>query len=437
MEASKLRYIFWPLWFIVVPLVAARLALWLIVPTDPDVAYTGIRAWMDEQRIPALIILFTVFEVLLYRWRHDLPLAAQVGLVGRVDVPKALRADYEHAAHLVDEATRILRKHRKNVERALPVRTREDLVTGIDQLRGTLESSHFDADAFADHYAAATKLVTQHLARWRKSELREYGESILIAFAVALLLRAFVLEAFKIPSGSMLPTLQIQDHIFVNKFAYGPSIPFTKSRVWTDMPPERGDVIVFEYPDPILEHPRQDFIKRVIAVPGDTLEVVGGHPVLNGWQVPHCSVGRLKYREGERYEKEGDLFIEYLGDSAYLTLFEDIGFGDRVQGPYKVAPGEVWVLGDNRNNSSDSRAWNHEKGAGAPLENIKGRALFVWMSFAADGSVTWKRLFTSVMGRPTPPPKATPEILEGIERCLAQKPAITLPPLARPSPDRQ
>ena len=113
--------------------------------------------------------------------------------------------------------------------------------------------------------------------------------------ACAMALRAFVVEAFKIPSGSMIPTLQVGDHIFVNKFTYGPAIPWTHKRVWNGMPPSRGDVMVFAFP----EHPEQDFIKRVIAVPGDRLEARGGHPIINGWEVPSCRVGPYNYLEGE------------------------------------------------------------------------------------------------------------------------------------------
>ena len=430
-QASKLRYLVWPFWFIVVPATLALIAFKVIVPSDPSEVTSGLRAWVHEQQIPALIILFTIFEVLLYRWRHELPLAARVGLAGRTDVPKAMRADYEQASHLTEEASRILSKNAKAVERAIPAPTRQEVTLSLDNLRTSLNASQFDTEVFAVHYAKASQLVSQHLGRWRKSELREYGESILIAFVVALLLRAFVLEAFKIPSGSMLPTLQIQDHIFVNKFAYGPAIPFTKSRLWTNMPPNRGDVMVFEYPEPDLSKPRQDYIKRVIAVPGDVLEVAGGHPIINGWEVPHCRVGDYAYREAEGYPQHGDLFVEFLGDYSYLTLFEDNGAPNRLQGPYTVAPGEVWVLGDNRNNSSDSRAWNNERGAGAPFENIKGRALFVWMSFGADGGITVRRLFTNVMGKPTLPPGAPPELVRGIERCLAERPAITMPPSVR------
>jgi signal peptidase I len=228
----------------------------------------------------------------------------------------------------------------------------------------------------------------------------------------------------------MLPTLQIQDHIFVNKFAYGPNIPFTNARVWENMPPHRGDVMVFEFPDPNPENPRQDFIKRVIALPGDTLVVDKGHPIINGWTVPNCHVGEYEYREGdENSVKRGDLFVEFLGDESYLTLFEEERAEGR-QGPYQVKPGEVWVLGDNRNNSSDSRAWNRGLGGGVPLANIKGRAMFVWLSFGPSGNMTPDRLLLDVMGRPRLPAGAPAEINRGIEQCLARRPPTseTTPP---------
>src|SRR5690606_16604009 len=120
---------------------------------------------------------------------------------------------------------------------------------------------------FRHAYDHASELTVKHLAPWQRGEVREYTESILIAVGVALLLRAFVVEAFKIPSGSMLPTLQISDHIFVNKLSYGPTVPFTKTRLLSSLPPQRGDVVVFEYPDENTDNPRQNFIKRAIALP--------------------------------------------------------------------------------------------------------------------------------------------------------------------------
>jgi signal peptidase I len=371
--------------------------------------------------------------MVLYHFRHSLPLAGVVGIGGRVDLPREVRRDYEHAAQLIDEAERILKRQRSAVEREVPLSAREELGEALENLREVMDKEQFDERAFGAAQGRAQKLVSRHLGRWQKGELREYAESIGIAVAVALLLRAFVVEAFKIPSGSMLPTLQIQDHIFVNKFAYGPTIPFTKTRVFHRLPPQYGDVMVFEFPDPNPSNPRQDFIKRVIALEGDTLVVDGGHPIINGWRVPSCRVGSYDYFEGDELRtKRGELFVEFLGEYSYLTLFEEDRSEGR-QGPYKAKPGEVWVLGDNRNNSSDSRAWFGYQGGGVPYPNIKGRAMFVWMSFGPHGGVTWDRLFSNVMGKPRLP-KGAPSALEtGITSCLAERPPVeqTTPPRAQ------
>jgi signal peptidase I len=228
----------------------------------------------------------------------------------------------------------------------------------------------------------------------------------------------------------------VGDHIFVNKFSYGPAIPFTHTRVWTSMPPHRGDVIVFAFP----ENPDQDFIKRVIAIPGDKLEAKDGHPWLNGWKVPECHVGTYSYTEPPNSEPErflrsphheGDLFVEYLDGEAYLTFYDhEQGSADEYKGPFLVKPGEVWVMGDNRNNSHDSRFWFGRKGGGVPFDNIRGRALFVWLSVSENG-VDWSRFGAPVMGRPRLPP-AMSSLEPDLARCLRDRPPIeeTRPPPA-------
>jgi signal peptidase I len=432
-----LRYLFWALWFVLVPLALAGLAIYLLTPAEADPTATGfdrIRYWVGDQPVPTLIVLFTIFEMALYHYRHELPLAQKLGMAGRQDLPRETRRDFDQAMHLLDEADRILKKNKKAVQRQVPSSARQELDGSLEALRRSLDKTPFDPEAFESAYEKANQRVSRHLARWRKGELREYAESIGIAIAVALLLRAFVVEAFKIPSGSMLPTLQIQDHIFVNKFAYGPTVPFTKTRLFNRLPPRYGDVMVFEFPDPNPANPRQDFIKRVIAQPGDTLAVEGGHPIINGWRVPNCHVGSYDFSEGDELSpKRGELFVEFLGDYSYLTLFEEERFSDGRQGPYEVAPGEVWVLGDNRNNSSDSRAWNAGRGGGVPGENVKGRAMFVWLSFGPGGGVfgiKWNRVLLDVMGRPELPLEAARHLKEGVERCVAQRPPVseTTPP---------
>ena len=169
----------------------------------------------------------------------------------------------------------------------------------------------------------------------RKSVIREYAEAIAIAVVLALFIRTFVIQAFKIPSGSMKPTLLIGDHILVNKFIYGIKIPFTEKTLVSLGQPKRGDVIVFKYP---LDT-KKDYIKRVIALPIDTVEIKTGRVYINGSLLD------------EPYIKNPPAYT-----------FQQLDIKD----------GEYFVLGDNRNNSNDSH-----NGWTVPRENIVGKA---WIS---------------------------------------------------------
>jgi signal peptidase I len=432
-QTSKiLRSLYLGVWFVLVPLLLAWVAV-DVMRAPEAIELPGVinklRWFIRDQYVPALIVFFTVFEMLLYHFRHQLPFARRLGIGGRPDVPRDLRREFDQAQQLLDEAARVIKKNEKSLGRLLPTEARDELGEVLEGLREQVEKERFDARGFEQALERASRLVTKYLGRWRKSEIREYLESVVVAIAVALLLRAFVVEAFKIPSGSMLPTLQIQDHIFVNKLAYGPPVPFTQFRISSNLPPDRGDIMVFEFPDTNPHNPRQDFIKRVIALPGDTLTVESGHPVINGWRVPNCEVGPYEFSEGEEsFTKRGLLYVEFLGKYAYLTLYENDRDTQGRQGPYAVAAGEVWVLGDNRNNSSDSRAWNAGRGGGVPFGLIKGRAMFVWMSFHADGGINPSRLLFNVMGKPGLPKGAPAALTSKIERCLAERPSVTLPP---------
>jgi signal peptidase I len=431
------RYLLWPLWFVIVPAGLAALTYNLVAPgeqvTQGGSLFETIQYWVKDQPVPTLIVLFTIFEMVLYGYRHALPGAQYLAGNERSDVPQKIRREFEQAGHLLDEAERIQRKNRGAVERALTSDSRGELSEALEDLRDAMSASSFDERAFLERYDRASRLVSKHLGPWQKGELREYLESIGVAVGVAFLLRAGVVEAFKIPSGSMLPTLQIQDHIFVNKLAYGPPIPFTNTRLFSRLPPKRGDVMVFEYPepDPKAEHP--DYIKRVIAIAGDRLEVEHGRPRINGWLVPNCLVGKYQFEDNP--DSTGQLFVEYLGEYSYLTVYAE-GRDDGRQGPYDVAPGETWVMGDNRNNSSDSRAWNRGQGGGVPDGNIKGRAMFVWLNFKKNGWPDLDRLFTHVLGPPKLPQGAPPDIVAGITKCLKERPAADrlLPP--NPDPHR-
>ncbi len=422
------RRVFFTVWFVIVPAALAALLVWLL-QADEGTARTGLGslAWLiREQPIPAGIVFFMLGETLLYRSRFSLPGAGGLTTAGRAGVPRELRERVEAAQALLDDAERLQRKHAAPIAATLSPAEREDLAEKLDGLRVALDREPIDARDLEVGLTRAAQATTEHLGRWRKGWVREYGEAIIVALAVALLLRLVVFEPFRIPTGSMLPTLELGDHIFVNKLAYGVPIPGTGKRLFPSLPPARGDILVFRYP----ENRSEDFVKRTIGLPGDVITVRAGHPLINGWEVPSCYVGPYSYWNGRR--ESGDLYVEFLGERAYSTLYMTGGSGECTrQCPFTVPEGEVFMMGDNRFNSRDSREWG-----GVPFADIKGRAVFIWLSTKPDGSWWWSRWFSSVTGNPEPP-DLTPELKQRMDACLTTKrPTDTTPPgpkaIARP-----
>lgn len=196
------------------------------------------------------------------------------------------------------------------------------------------------------------------MKRTKKQLLWEYTKAIITALILALFIRAYFIQAFKIPSGSMIPTLVVGDHILVNKFIYGTKIPFSDKRVLAFRKPGRGDIIVFKYP----EDPDRDFIKRVIAVEGDVIEArnkvihVNGNPV------------------HEPYKQHTDKTLTPGGIEPRDNF-----------GPYIVPKEKLFMMGDNRDQSYDSRYWGY-----VDLKQIKGEALIMYWSW--DSKKNWPRL---------------------------------------------
>jgi signal peptidase I len=317
-------------------------------------------------------------------------------------------------------------------------------------------------------------LVDELIKRPPKSTTRDYVESIGAAVLIALALRAFVIEAFKIPSSSMYPTLEIGDHIFVNKFIYGVRVPFTNTKLFELRGPKHGEVIVFMQPC----QPERDYIKRVVATGGETVEVrcnvvyVDGKPIPNtltegegcryddreegkvNWETKLCSrytetvddIAYDAYHDERRPERDEVVrrIEEILAaqkkeaarrsdrDEELQLLKGRLGSGDDKDFPksrdlkncstvplneggpaenqlpgkivetrpdrffpwacelkmhYVVPPGHVFVMGDNRNNSNDSRYWGS-----VPIENIKGKALFIWLSYKDWDPLDWSEI---------------------------------------------
>ncbi|MBF0453561.1 MAG: signal peptidase I [Magnetococcales bacterium] len=225
----------------------------------------------------------------------------------------------------------------------------------------------------------------------KESETLEYFEAIAMAVGIALTVRAFVVEPFKIPSGSMIPTLLVGDYLFVSKSAYGFRLPFTQSRILMGDGPERGDVAVFEYP----RDPSKDYIKRVVGLPGDRIVYRNKRLYINGSQVEYQPVGEYTYQTVRDTQEEATLFTEKLEGAPHPILVQSYSFMDGYTDQV-VPSGHYFVMGDNRDNSNDSRAWGF-----VPAHRLVGKALRIFWSWEqhSDGlmdGVRWDRLWTQV-----------------------------------------
>lgn len=194
-----------------------------------------------------------------------------------------------------------------------------------------------------------------------KSKVQEYAEAIIIAILIAFFIRTFVVQAFKIPSGSMKPTLLIGDHLLVNKFIYGVKVPYLRNTLIPIQDPKRGDIVVFIYP----EDRSKDFIKRVIGVAGDTIEIRNKKIFLNS----------LPYQDNH------GVYVDDFVIPGAVQPRDNFG-------PVTVPPGKIFVMGDNRDQSYDSRFWGF-----VDLRDVMGKALIIYWSWNKDESnVRWGRI---------------------------------------------
>lgn len=218
----------------------------------------------------------------------------------------------------------------------------------------------------------------------------EYAKSFFPVILVVFFIRSFLVEPFKIPSGSMIPTLQVGDFILVNKFTYGIRLPVINKKIVQINDPKRGDVMVFHYP----ENPSLDYIKRVVGLPGDTVEYHNKKLTVNGVEQPQQAEGDYNYTEQdlnfvhtEKYqetlgERKHDLLINperptlFLSSVAEFPARENCTYDDELV-RCKVPEGNYFMMGDNRDNSRDSRYWGF-----VPDNQVVGKAFLVWMNFS-------------------------------------------------------
>lgn len=274
------------------------------------------------------------------------------------------------AKQLLGESKRILKKKRYRIPESV-AGVLGSAVSEVEEARRAR-----DVERLRQANAELDGKLDEHVAFARKSPARQYAESIGLALGVALLLRAFVVEAFQIPTGSMIPTLEVGDHIFVSKFSYAIGIPFTNVKLLELGKPKRGDIIVFKYPP----DQSMDFIKRVVGLPGETIEMHHNEIFIDGRPMPREFLPKpCTTKDGDNEVDElirpCEVWQENLDGRVHLTH----QFTNRTDAsdfpPRKIPEGHYFAMGDNRDNSRDSRVWGY-----VPHELIKGRALIVWWS---------------------------------------------------------
>ncbi len=223
----------------------------------------------------------------------------------------------------------------------------------------------------------------------REPVVVDYARAFFPVLAIVLVLRSFVAEPFRIPSSSMMPTLLIGDFILVNKFAYGLRLPVTNRKVIEIGEPDRGDVVVFRPP----HHPDQDWIKRVVGLPGDTIGYRDNTVTINGEPLAYERVGEYDGR-GQGIDMTGATLLQERmpGRRHQVLEVDNMPFADQGEGEWQVPTGHYFVMGDNRDRSDDSRFWRT-----LPESQLRGKAFLVWMSWdRSAGGIGFDRIGTRI-----------------------------------------
>ena len=216
--------------------------------------------------------------------------------------------------------------------------------------------------------------------------LVEYSKAFFPVILIVFVLRSFIAEPFRIPSGSMLPTLNIGDFILVNKFSYGFRLPVVNQKVISISDPQRGDIMVFRFP----HDPKMHFVKRVVGLPGDQIEYKSEKLYINGTLMPQQADGKYDFKSGANRNQSLNRFIENLENVTHDILLDPRRSSSQAL-KFDVPANQYFVMGDNRNYSNDSRYWGF-----VPDKNVVGKAFFIWFSWdwSNGGGVNWSRIGT-------------------------------------------
>jgi signal peptidase I len=430
------------LWFGVIPALLTGLSLRVLLPAvvlgDNDAFRDALRS-AQEHNFVLGAGLFLFFAGAARYWRFFLPGGRYLSVLPPHLVPRFTRSVQRAMADAASfDRSLKTRRMQNSLERSLDGERLAELNARLGELRAGLETGN---EALVERSSVAARILAEAiLARQRRRELLWAGLGIGVAAAAAFAVRGTLVESYSVLSGSMLPTLAPEDRVLGNRLAYR-----TWSRASSPALPRRGDIIVFKshaVDDGNLVDAPEFLVKRVVGLPGDRISARRGIPVINGFTVPTCDVGEYLYvLHGGENGLDGRLLVEFLEDRAYLTVHAagSAAFEDT----YEVEPGELFVLGDNRNNSSDSRAWNNHHGGGVPIDAIEARVQ--WFVIARRADMTWD--FSRIL-RPIDALSTSLHLEgvnrrpldEGIARCLEKRPENTSPPApgadpSRPPPD--
>lgn len=413
-------------WFIAIPLALTLVMMRYCVPSTLESRGTILRfvsqAVLGNALISA-VCLFLAFSVVIRHWRHTLPgfrlsLPLTSGLDRRLSIREL--AELEKAASLLRRMTR---------DSAVTQRKRDfdpDKNAAIEGSIGKLkvQLANGDLQGVTTAVDELQGYVSPALTEFRFSDWMRVAAIAAAPILLAFSFRAVVFQSCKILGSSMLPTLQAGDSVGIRPSAYR-----TLSQAAMVRPPngtpKRGDVIVFDNPE---STPDEYLVKRVIGIPGDEISMKNGPPTINGWNVPYCDAGVYANVVGDFEPVSGHVVVEFLEDRSYLTLYTFARSVAPFEYTYKVKDDEVFVLGDNRHASSDSRSWNNGRGSGVAVSKIRGRVDWFLVGETRNGRADFTRLLKHLDVRPQLEGLDVSELTRRINDCIRKKPSQTWPP---------